>query len=334
MSAWIQGVADRVRRGDPLPLPLAGLLSLATPAMRLGMRLRLRGPRVRVDARVISIGNLTAGGTGKTPAVIERARREIRGGHRVAVLTRGYGATAGGAMAVHAGRGSAEQCARLGDEPALIATKVPEALIVRCADRVAAAQKAIGEYDCDTLILDDGYQYVRLERDENVLVIDATNPFGNGHLLPRGLLREPLSAMERATHVLLTRCDQAESLEPVLEAIERFCPDVPVRRTRHAPSMLWRVATGERLPLSLLREGRICAVCGIGNPEAFFETLEGLGAELTSRMAYPDHSAFPVETLPRDMLVVTTEKDAMRLEEPGANIVALGIDLEDMDGEP
>ena len=90
----------------------------------------------------------------------------------------------------------------------------------------------------------------------------------------------------------------------------------------------------ERLPLSLLREGRICAVCGIGNPEAFFETLEGLGAELTSRMAYPDHSAFPVETLPRDMLVVTTEKDAMRLEEPGANIVALGIDLEDMDGEP
>lgn len=334
MSAWIQSVADRVRRGEPLPLPLAGLLTLATPVMRLGMRLRLRQPRVRVEARVISIGNITAGGTGKTPAVIERARRETRDGHRVAVLTRGYGAQTGGAMAVHAGKGTPELCARLGDEPALIATKAPEALIVRCADRVAGARKAIDEYDCDTLILDDGYQYVRLERDENVLVIDATNPFGNGRLLPRGVLREPLSAMGRATHILLTRCDQAESLEPVLEAIDRYCPGVPVRRTRHVPSMLWRVANGERLPLSRLTEGRICAVCGIGNPDAFFETLERLGAELTTRMAYPDHSPFPVETLPRDMLVVTTEKDAMRLEEPGTNIAALGVDLEEMDGAP
>ena len=102
----------------PLPLPLAGLLNLATPVMRLGMRLRLRQPRVRVEARVISIGNITAGGTGKTPAVIERARRETRDGHRVAVLTRGYGAQTGGAMAVHAGKGTPELCARLGDEPA------------------------------------------------------------------------------------------------------------------------------------------------------------------------------------------------------------------------
>ncbi len=330
MSKWIQNITEKIRRGDPIPLPLAALLTLGTPVMRAGMRLRLRRPRVHVDARVISIGNITAGGTGKTPAVIERARKEILEGHRVAVLTRGYGAQSGQAMTVHVGKGSPELCALLGDEPALIATKVPGALIVRCADRVAGAQKAVREYDCDTLILDDGYQYVRLERDENVLVIDATNPFGNGRLLPRGILREPIEAMARATHILLTRCDQAESLEPILEAIDRFCPGVPVRRTRHVPSVLWRVSSGEQMPLSRLHEEKICAVCGIGNPEAFFETLEALGAEIASRMAYPDHSPFPEQTLPRDMLVITTEKDAMRLEEPGTNVAALGIDLEEM----
>ncbi|HOD51703.1 MAG TPA: tetraacyldisaccharide 4'-kinase [Candidatus Hydrogenedentes bacterium] len=330
MSAWIQSIADKIRRGEPVPLPLAALLSLATPVMRAGMRMRLRRPRVRVDARVISLGNITAGGTGKTPAVIERAWKEIGAGHRVAVLTRGYGARSEEPMAVHVGKGSPALCASLGDEPALIATRVPEALIVRCADRVAAARKAIGEYDCDTLILDDGYQYVQLERDENVLVIDATNPFGNGRLIPRGILREPLEAMARATHIILTRCDQADSFESILDAAAAYCPEAPIRRTRHVPSVLWRVSNGEQLPLTRLAEEKVCAVCGIGNPEAFFNTLEELGTEITCRMAYPDHSPFPVETLPRDMLVVTTEKDAMRLEEPGTNIVALGIELEDI----
>ncbi|MEA3366394.1 MAG: tetraacyldisaccharide 4'-kinase, partial [Candidatus Hydrogenedentes bacterium] len=233
-------------------------------------------------------------------------------------------------MTVHVGKGTSELCAALGDEPALIATRVPEALIIRCANRVAAARKAIGEYDCDTLILDDGYQYVQLERDENVLVIDSTNPFGNGKLIPRGVLREPLKAMARATHVILTRCDQADSLEPVLEAIKRFCPQASIRRTRHVPSLLWRLSDGEPLPLERLQEEKICAVCGIGNPEAFFDTLEELGADISTRMAYPDHSPFPTEALPRDMLIVTTEKDAMRIEKPGTNVAALGIELEDM----
>jgi tetraacyldisaccharide 4'-kinase len=330
MSGWTQRLVDKVRRDEPLPLPLAAVLSAATPIVRLGMRVRMRKPRVKVEARVISFGNITAGGVGKTPAVIERARRETHEGRRVAVLTRGYGAQSGEAMSVHIGKGAADLSETLGDEPALIAKKAPQALIVRCADRIAAARKAIDEYDCDTLILDDGFQYVQLERGENVLVIDATNPFGNGQLIPRGILREPLDAMARATHVVLTRCDQADSLEPVLEALDKHCPEAPVRHTRHAPSVLWRVATGEELPLEELNEKRICAVCGIGNPEAFFHTLEDLGADIVSRMAYPDHNAFPTDTLPRDMLVVTTEKDAMRLQEPGTNVAALGIVLQDM----
>ncbi|MFO7973621.1 MAG: tetraacyldisaccharide 4'-kinase [Candidatus Hydrogenedentota bacterium] len=330
MSSWIQSLTDRVRRDEPVPFSVAALLNLATPVMRAGMYFRLRKPRIRVDARVISFGNITAGGTGKTPAVIERARKEIQQGHRVAVLTRGYGARSKETMTVHVGKGSPELCVTLGDEPALIATRVPETLIVRCADRVAAARKAIDEYSCDSLILDDGYQYVQLERDENVLVIDTTNPFGNGRLIPRGILREPLTAMARATHIILTRCDQADSLDAVLDAIAEYSPEASIRRTRHVPSVLWRLSNGERLPLTRLKEERICAVCGIGNPEAFFETLEELGAEITTRMAYPDHSAFPTEALPRDMLIVTTEKDAMRIEEPGTNVAALGIELEDM----
>ena len=166
---------------------------------------RLQCPRTRVNARVISFGNITAGGTGKTPAVIERARQEVASGRKVAVLTRGYGSQSKESLIV-ANESSEDLYLRIGDEPALIARKVPRAIVIKCADRVLAAKTAIDEHGCDTLIMDDGFQHVRLERDENIVLIDAANPFGNGHLLPRGILREPLHALKRATHFILTRC--------------------------------------------------------------------------------------------------------------------------------
>lgn len=328
-------LAERIRANQPVPFPVGALLSAATPAYRLGMWARLRAKRVRVDARVISFGNLTAGGTGKTPAVIERARDEVAAGRTVAVLTRGYGTRQTNAPVVVNGRdGLAGLYERVGDEAALIAAKVPEVLVVKCADRVAGARAAIDQHGCDTLILDDGYQYVRLERDENVVLIDATNPFGNERLLPRGILREPIGAIDRATHVVLTRCDMADDLPGLLERLRTLCGSLPIRKTHHAPTALRPLSGGESKPLGVIRGERVKAVCGIANPDAFVRTLEGLGAIVDECVSFRDHAQIPETAFASDIRVLTTEKDAVRLQGEGtdrANVWALEIEMKDMD---
>ena len=291
--------AERIRRGEPIPAPLGFLLEAATPVTRLGMAWRLHRPRTRVEARVISLGNITAGGTGKTPAVIERAQRELDAGRRVAVLTRGYGSgRRREPVVITPGSPTDGLVDRVGDEAAVILRRVPEVTIVKGADRVAGARVAIDRCNCDTLILDDGFQHVMLERDENILVIDATNPFGNGRLLPRGILREPLDAMCRATAIVLTRCDQVVGLDILESQVRLLALRAPIRKTRHAPSGLWRVEDGEALPLDFLAGKDVTAACAIGNPEAFFDTLASLGACITQQMPFRDHAHIPGDALP------------------------------------
>jgi len=313
-------------------MPVAALLSAATPIVRIGMWRRKRQPRVRVNARVISFGNLTVGGTGKTPAVIERARAEHEAGRRVAVVTRGYGSRRiPEPTRLDPGMPPHEACDRFGDEAVLIARRVPGIHVVKAADRVAGARYATDQLGCDTIILDDGFQYLALERNENILVIDATNPFGNGRLLPRGILREPVDAMVRATAITLTRCDQADDRARTVAAIRRICPETPLRLTRHAPDSLRRVADGEAVSLESLRGREIEAACAIGNPDAFFRTLEGLGAVLVSRRSYRDHAGIDLQAGCADRWTVLTEKDAVRVRAPSAAVYALGIALEDME---
>jgi len=300
-----------------------------------GMQRRLRQDPVSVDARVISFGNITAGGVGKTPAVIERAAREIAASHRVAVLTRGYGSASANTpdtlrVEDFANADWPALAARFGDEPALIARRVPGVLVVKCPDRVKGALAAIRE-GCDCLILDDGYQAVSLARDENVLLIDAAAPFGNGRIVPRGLLREPLPAMQRATHIALTHCDRAPDLAPLVETIQRYQPTAPIRRTRHAPSHLWRLADGERLPLDWLNGRNILAACAIAQPSRFFDTLEALGASIEGRVIARDHARLREADLVGDLPVILTEKDAVRTK-PMENRYALAIDWVDWDG--
>lgn len=329
MNAVLHGLAERIRRNEAVPLPVAALLTAATPLVRAGMWLRRHRPIVHVDARVISVGNLTAGGTGKTPLVVERARRELAQGRKVAVLTRGYGSTPSKKPVAADANGPDDVYALLGDEAALVVRKIPGIVVVKCVDRVAAAQAAVERHGCDTLILDDGFQYVRLARNEDIVVIDARNPFGNGHLIPRGILREPVEALRRATHVVVTRCDQASGLESLCARIRAICPDIPVRTTRHAPANCWRLSDGKTFPLAMLRERPICAVCAIGAPEAFFDTLASLGAAVAERRAFPDHGGIPESALSGPLPVVITEKDAVRMRRAPDQVFALAVELED-----
>ncbi len=323
-------IAERIRRGGPVPLPLAALLAAATPVVRFGMWRRRRLPRIRVDARVISFGNITVGGTGKTPAVIERARAEQAAGHAVAVVTRGYGSKRVPEPAfLDRQMPSCEAAEQFGDEAALIALRAPGVHIIKAADRIAGARYAIEQRGCDTIILDDGYQFLPLERDENILIIDASNPFGNGHLVPRGILREPVEALARATAIILTRCDQADNLDTAVKAVRRVCPNTPLRLTRHAPKRLRRVVDNAPLPLAYLDGHEVEAACAIGNPDAFFRTLEALGASIAARHVFRDHARVSLRPGVPNRPLVVTEKDAVRMRAPGEQVYALGVELED-----
>lgn len=323
-------IAERVRRGDPLPLPWDWLLRAATPLTRAGMRWRLRQPVESVEATVISYGNITAGGTGKTPAVIACVQEQIAAGRRVAVVTRGYGSTpVAEPFVVPCDMPRAEIVRLVGDEPALIRHHAPECVLVKAARRIDGARAAMADHDCDVIVLDDAYQHVQLARNQNICLIDASNPFGNGHLVPRGILREPLSALRRATHIELTRCDQAEDLDGLVHRLETLAPGVPLRKTIHAPGDLWRVSDGARLPLDEARGQSVTAVSAIGHPEAFHRTLRDLGTDLIETRTFRDHAAIPPAALQTDGIVVTTEKDAMRLAAPPDHVYALAITLRD-----
>jgi len=329
------GLSERIRRGESIPFPITSVLNAMTPFTRLGMQRRLNQPRESVDATVIAFGNITAGGTGKTPAVIERAQHEITQGNAVAVLTRGYhGKLKGGPHVIPDTVDDWPAIARgYGDEPALIARRAPGVRVVKYADRVAAARHAIDELGCDTLILDDAFQYVRLERDENILVIDASNPFGTERLVPRGFLREPLEAMQRATHIILTRCDQAEDLDAVIGRLRTFCPDTPIRPTWHKPTGLWRVTDGVDVPLDEYVDRIEATACGIGNPEAFQQTVWDLGARPQLGYTERNHGltdlSFILDEVSDDGIILTTEKDAIRIPNPPDNLYALRIELAD-----
>jgi tetraacyldisaccharide 4'-kinase len=289
---------------------------------------RARKPVARVEAHVVSFGNLTAGGTGKTPAVIERASREIDAGRKVGVLTRGYRAAAK-VEVISAEITPGEYYEKLGDEAALLLSRVPDIIVFKGRDRVAMAQRAVRDHGCEVLLLDDAFQYLRLHRDENVLLIDAANPFGNGRLIPRGILREPLSAMKRATEVVLTRCDQANDLDGLVETVRALHPAAPLRKTVHAPRELRRFSDGETLPIAMLKGQSVTALCGIGHPESFRATLESLGARVDRFVRAPNHAEIPASAIPDEGLAIVTEKDTVRLKELGDNVLCLCVELAD-----
>ena len=276
-----------------------------------------------LPCRVISIGNLTVGGTGKTPVVIALASALRDRGRRVGVVSRGYKRRSADALLeVSDGRSVRGNPSETGDEPLLIAQRCPGVPVAVGADRPLAGRHLIERYRIDTLIMDDGYQHLALRLDTNILVLDAGAPFGNGHLLPRGRLREPLSAMARATAVLVTRASQGSRLEEIKAAVRSVAPTVPTWVTDFAPSALVRVGGSMTVEPSVLKSERVLAVSGIGQPDSFRRLLETAGATVMEHCVFPDHHAYSREDVQRVRQaaervgtgrIVTTEKDAVKL---------------------
>jgi len=264
-----------------------------------------RGFRAAVP--VVSVGNLTLGGTGKTPCVEYVARWFRQHNRRVAILSRGYGSRAG-----------------CNDEALVLEENLPDVPHLQGIDRVALAQAAVKELESEILVLDDGFQHRRLARDLDLVLVDATLPWGHGYLFPRGLLRESARSLRRADLVMLTRCDLvgAGELNSIRARIARLAPDVPIVDTTHRPVALVN-ADREEQALDLLARRPVAAFCGIGNPEAFRQTLTALGARIEDFRTFPDHHVYTpmdIEDLRRrarqqspTCVVVTTQKDLVKI---------------------
>jgi len=303
-------------------LRLLSLPYAAAVALRNGLYDKRRLREERLPVPVISVGNLTVGGTGKTPIVILLANLLLHHGRRPAVLSRGYGGTAGETVnVVSDGKRILLGWPEAGDEPFLIARAAPGVPVLTGRKRRLAGQVARERFGADCLILDDALQHRSLFRDLEIVMVDAAHPFGNGFLLPRGPLREPPAALKRADMVIRTGRDDSP-LTPLPVAAT-----LPAFRGLHRPVCLVEALTGETLPLDRLRGMKVAAFAGIGRPDGFRRNLIELGAEVVAFRAFADHHAYAppdievLSSLARQSgaeRLVTTEKDGVRLADLSA----------------
>lgn len=296
-----------------------------------------------LPCRVISIGNLTLGGTGKSPMTIFLARRLKQMGYRVAVCSRGYGGRAsrrGGI--VSDGRDLLMTPQDAGDEPVMMAAKLNGIPVVIGRDRYSAGLTAVNRFKVEILILDDGFQHLRLNRDINLLLMDSQRPFGNGHLFPRGVLREQVSAVTAGDAIVLTRSAAAGSLDPEHDLFKPGSPykDIPVFTASRLPT-IYRFVDGIRIPVKpeAVSGKRVLAFSGIARNNDFRCTLNDLGFELTGFLDFPDHYWYTDDDVIqiRDRrsqsgaeYIVTTEKDLARMHDrigSGQLFLIVGVDI-------
>jgi tetraacyldisaccharide 4'-kinase len=284
----------------------------------------------RLNVPVVSVGNITLGGTGKTPLVRWLARWFADRGVRLAVVSRGYGAKAG----------------HPNDEALELQRSLSRMPHLQDPDRVAAAQTAIDKFQSQLIVLDDGFQHRRLARDLDIVLLDALEPFGFSHVFPRGMLREPLDGLRRADVVILSRADlvEAEDRAVLWQAIRRYAPEAIRAEACHAPRRLVST-THVETPLSSVRDQRVAAFCGIGNPAGFRFTLEAYGCRLVGFREFPDHHQYTQTDLEDLTLwaaaigasaVLCTVKDLVKLSVDhlgSCPLWAVGIELEFLAGQ-
>lgn len=279
--------------------------------------------RRQLPLPAVSIGNITVGGTGKTPFVEYTVRLLASSGWQPAIIARGYGP----AVAWRKGP--------VNDEGLLLSRNLPHVPVLLSPDRLAAAFRAL-ELGADCAVLDDAFQHLRIKRDLDIVLLDATVPLGFGRMLPRGLLREPMRGLARADAIVINRADLAQSADiAVLEnVVSRTAPGRPVFLARQRPCRLSAVADGHGISLRELEDRRIGTFCGLGNPYQFGLTLRRLGAEIVYARRFPDHHLYragEIEALAGEAaragaeLLVVTQKDAVKVPPEAAAALRLPI---------
>jgi len=350
--------ADRNRQGavrlllgllKGLSLVFAAIVSVRYALYRIGI---LR--RYPLGIQVISIGNVTAGGTGKTPVTEIFARTLAAEGRKVAILSRGYRRKEAPwyvrlfthvvmpPLVVSDGKHVLLDAATGGDEPYMLASNLPGVAVVVDRDRVKAGRYAVKRLGCNTIILDDGFQYQKLRHSIEVVLVDSTNPFGNGNMLPRGILREPVRHLKRADIIFLTKC--RGDVSAVRDEVRKYNTHAEIVECNHAPKSLKDVWSREEFPLDWLKDKTVCTLSGIASPKGFENSLRHLGARVVWCERYADHHRYdPSEILyalnksadrNADALV-TTEKDAVRfprLETSPVRCLYLRIAIEILSG--
>ena len=317
-------------------MPARGCFRLAAIAYASAVSLRnarydRKGPSEVLPIPVVSVGNITAGGTGKTPFVIEIAERFDRMGFSPAVVSRGYGA--------------ADETEN--DEERMIQRRCPGVITVSDPNRAWAAEVAHRKCGADVIILDDGFQHRRLGRSLDIVLVDVTCPFGFGHMLPRGLLREPVASLRRAQLIALTRCDQASpaEIERIEARIRSVVGDPRLLRCRHGVTSIDYL---DDSPIEGGLDGRRAVLfAGLGHPEAFATTVRSLGVDVVAHRWWPDHHRYTLrqikamlqsDRLPPHDLLLTTEKDAVKLRDIDGidprriGVVKVSIDFEGRGG--
>jgi tetraacyldisaccharide 4'-kinase len=338
---------DIARRGrcDLATLPLRAPLRCLSVLYGAGVRIRAflydRGvlKTGRVPCTVVSIGAIAAGGTGKTPCTIMTARMLLNAGFQVAVVSRGYRRASRGVLVVSDGLGRVRHPSEAGDEPHLIASSLPGVPVVVGEHRAEAAMLAWNRFHPDIVMLDDGFQHRRLRRDTDIVTLDAALPFGNGFLLPRGMLREPPEALVRAGVIVFTRCTENIERDRCERVIRRFNSRAPVFFSRHVPVRIRAIGSGETYDPAGMTGRRVAALSNIADPDSFHRMLATLGAEILRTHVMPDHHRHrkrELEWIERDAvnfgadMLVMTAKDERNLPDgyiPAA-VPAYVLDME------
>lgn len=304
---------------------------------------------VELHSTVISVGNITTGGTGKTPFVEKLASSLAAEGKKVAVLSRGYRSSGKGPLIVSDGEEILTDVKKAGDEVYMMASHLSGIPVIRGKDRYLAGKMAVENFSPEIIIVDDSFQHWRLDRDLDIVVIDALNPFGYDHLIPRGLLREPLSALKRAGMVIITRSGHISEnrLAEIKDIISSYNKDVDIYISDHSPVRIETLACTAEKELKRteqLNKKKALALSGIGNPASFVKGLEEIGVEVVESADYPDHYSYNEEDvmdiamqaqLSDAELVVTTDKDAVKFDQSIINnfkkmeidLYSLGINL-------
>ena len=309
----------------PAPRPLLAMLSGAYRGMVTTHRWLYRTGVFRskaVGCPVVSLGNITVGGTGKTPAVELAVQTLTRLGYRPAVVSRGYRRRSRGVQIVADAASIRLEPEDAGDEPFLLARRLPGIPVVVGDNRAEAVQLARDRFGITAVVLDDGFQHRTLVKDLEIVMARARKPWGNGRLLPSGPLREPLGALARADLVVAAGAPSLEDAPEVVEAVRRYRPDCPVLAARYVPTECWEAQRVRPVPLGQLAGARLVAFAGIASPHGFQATLDEIGVHVETATRFRDHHWYSERDLtaleaqaaePGIDGLVTTEKDWVRL---------------------